>query len=70
MERLTMTIDGMSCGHCLNAVRGALARVPGVQIETVTIGRATVEFDPAAASAAQITAVVSAAGYAAHAVPA
>ena len=70
MERLDLTIDGMSCGHCLNAVRGALGRVPGVKIETVTIGRATVEFDPAAASAAQIAAAVSAAGYQAHALPA
>ncbi len=70
MERLTLTIDGMSCGHCLNAVRGALAGMPGVKIETVSIGRATLEFDPAAANAAQITAVVTAAGYTAHAVPA
>jgi copper chaperone len=70
MQHLDLTIDGMSCGHCLNAVRGALARVPGVRIETVTIGRARVEFDPTAASAAQITAAVSAAGYTAHAIPA
>jgi copper chaperone len=70
MDHLTLTIDGMSCGHCLNAVRGALSKVPGVTIESVSIGRATVAFDPAAASAAQIAAAVSAAGYKAHAVPA
>ncbi len=70
MQHLDLTIDGMSCGHCLNAVRGALARVPGVRIETVSIGRARVEFDPAAANADQIAAAVSAAGYTAHAIPA
>ena len=66
MERINLTIDGMSCGHCLNAVRGALGGVAGVKIETVTIGRATVEFDPAAANVPQIVAAVSAAGYTAH----
>jgi len=67
MQRVNLTIDGMSCGHCLNAVRGALGRVPGVKIETVSIGRATVEFDPTAATIPQIVAAVSAEGYPAHA---
>jgi copper chaperone len=70
MEKLTLTIDGMSCGHCLNSVRGALGRVPGVAVESVSIGRATLAFDPAAVNAAQIAAAVTAAGYTAHAVPA
>jgi copper chaperone len=70
MQRLDLTIDGMSCGHCLNAVRGALGKVPGVKVESVTIGRASVEFDPAASSAAQIADAVTAAGYRAQAVPA
>ena len=70
MERVNLTIDGMSCGHCLNAVRGALGRVPGVTIETVSIGRATVGFDPAVASIPQIAAAVTAEGYTAHPVPA
>jgi copper chaperone CopZ len=66
MERLNLTIDGMSCAHCLNAVRGALGGVPGVQIDTVTIGRATVRFDPAATTVPQIVAAVAKAGYPAH----
>ena len=43
MERAVLHIDGMSCGHCLNAVNQALARVPGVQVECVRIGRAEVQ---------------------------
>ena len=45
MERAILHIDGMSCGHCLNAVNQALAQVPGVQIESVRIGRAEVRYD-------------------------
>jgi copper chaperone len=70
MERLNLSIDGMSCGHCLNAVRGALSRLPGVQVDSVTIGRASVEFDPAASSAERIAAAIADAGYPAHAIPA
>jgi copper chaperone CopZ len=60
----------MSCGHCLNAVRNALGKIPGVTIESVTMGRASVQYDPAASNEAQITAAVTAAGYRAHVVAA
>ena len=36
MRHLTLHIEGMSCGHCLNAVNRALAGLPGVEIESVT----------------------------------
>jgi copper chaperone CopZ len=35
----------MSCGHCVHAVREALGSVPGVKIEEVRIGSASVSFD-------------------------
>jgi len=70
MERITLTIDGMSCGHCLNAVRSALGREPGVQVESVSMGRATVAFDPALSSEPKLVAAVKKAGYRAEAVPA
>jgi len=66
MTRLDLTIDGMSCGHCVAAVRGALERVPGVAVESVAIGSATVRFDPARATASQITEAVNDEGYTAH----
>jgi copper chaperone CopZ len=47
MEILTMHIEGMSCGHCLNAVNQALASLTGVQVESVKIGRAELRYDPA-----------------------
>lgn len=40
-----LNITGMSCGHCVKAVEGALKAVPGVQDVRVDLegGRATVE---------------------------
>jgi copper chaperone len=65
MKTLTLHIDGMSCGHCLNAVNKALAGLDGVEVETVTMGRAEVRFDPGVVDASRIAAAVSDAGYAA-----
>ena len=39
MQRLSIPIAGMSCGGCVRAVRDALAKVPGVNIEQVTVGK-------------------------------
>ena len=42
---LTLYIDGMSCGHCLNAVNRALAAAPGVEVGSVQMGRAQLRYD-------------------------
>ena len=63
MKRATLDIEGMSCGHCLNAVNRALAGLPGVQVESVKMGRADVRFDDAVTDAAGLEAAVRAAGY-------
>lgn len=63
MERLTMQIDGMSCGHCVKAVRDALTELPGVEVERVEIGTATVSFDPARTPATELADAVRDAGY-------
>lgn len=59
----TLRIDGMSCAHCVKAVRDALAEVPGVQVERVDIGEATVRHDPTVASRDAIADAVRDAGY-------
>ena len=63
MERVTMSIDGMSCGHCVMAVRKALQSVEGVQVEEVKVGAATVAFDPGATSAERLTRAIEDEGY-------
>lgn len=63
MTPLVLSINGMSCGHCLNAVRTALGTAPGVTVDSVRIGRAEVHFDPAVTTADAIAAAVTEAGY-------
>jgi copper chaperone CopZ len=63
MERTTMQISGMTCGHCVRAVKDALAEIDGVQVEQVALGSATVAYDPARTSPAQVAAAVTDAGY-------
>jgi copper chaperone len=69
MENLTLHIEGMSCGHCLNAVNKALSSLEGVQIDSVKIGRAELRYDPARIDAARIAAAVSDEGYRATPAP-
>ena len=68
MERLRLEIDGMTCDHCVRAVTTALRALPGVQVEEVAIGRATVDFDPARTTPGQVVEAVADEGYAAFTV--
>jgi copper ion binding protein len=63
VSTVTLTIGGMSCQHCVRAVRQALEEVPGVAVSRVEVGRAEVSFDPARASVEVIAAAVTDAGY-------
>ena len=63
MQKLVLHIEGMSCGHCLNAVTKALSGLEGVRVDSVRIGRADVDYDPAKQSRESIVAAVEAAGY-------
>jgi len=47
METHRIEIAGMSCGHCVSAVKKELEAAPGVTPVTVEIGYATVELDDA-----------------------
>ena len=63
MERAVLTIEGMSCDHCIRAVDGALKSLDGVQVEQVDIGSAIVAFDPVAVKPEQIEEAISEEGY-------
>jgi copper chaperone len=64
MSKVSMQISGMSCGHCVGAVRKALEAVPGVAVEQVAIGSAVVEYDAATVDAQRIRQAVEDEGYA------
>jgi len=59
-----LAITGMSCGHCVAAVKKTLAAVPGVVVDHVEIGSATLQFDATKTDMAHITQAVEDAGYA------
>ena len=63
MRQATLHIDGMSCGHCLNAVNRALSAVPGVKIDAVRIGRADVTYDETTTQPSDLETAVADAGY-------
>ncbi len=63
MKTIILHIEGMSCGHCLNAVNQALAKVPGTRPISVRIGRADIEYDEAVTSPHAIAEAVGSAGY-------
>jgi copper chaperone len=63
MNKLTMQITGMTCGHCVAGVTSALKGVPGVTVDQVVIGTASVEYDPTATTPADLTKAVEEEGY-------
>lgn len=63
MERLNLTIEGMSCEHCVRAVRGRLERTDGVKVDDVQIGSAIVEYDPAKTNVDEIEGAIADEGY-------
>lgn len=63
MSTRTYTVEGMTCGHCVNAVTGEVSKVAGVSdvkvdLETKTVTVTADTFDDAA-----IAAAVDEAGY-------
>lgn len=56
-------IEGMTCRHCVDAVEGALAQIPGLQVEEVGIGRARVRYEGHDVSSDAITEAIEEAGY-------
>lgn len=58
----SLEIEGMTCTHCVAAVRAALESVPGAVVREVEVGRATVDAD-AQTSRSDLAAAVEAAGF-------
>jgi copper chaperone len=56
-------IEGMSCGHCVMAVRKALSRLDNVKVSDVQIGKANVEYDETKTTESSIIIAIDEAGY-------
>ena len=64
-EHLTLTVDGMTCGGCENAVKRVLGLVPGIANVTASHRdrRVTLDYDPAQADLGAIAQAITRAGY-------
>ena len=67
MEKVNLVIRGMGCGGCVSKVTAAFKSLPGVTVDTVAIGSATVFIDPAKTTAERLVEVLAAAGFTAEA---
>jgi copper chaperone len=45
MKTEDFSIEGMTCGHCVMAVRKELEAIAGVEVRYVEIGRAGIVYD-------------------------
>jgi len=63
MKSLVLTIDGMSCNHCLNAVNKALDSLPGLTVRAVHMGRAEVDLADDGPDSDAVVAAIDEAGY-------
>lgn len=68
MKEMKLEVTGMSCGHCVAAVRSALAGVDGVEVRSVEIGAGAVSYDPERVSPDAIVEAVRDEGYEARVV--
>ena len=45
MSKVSITVTGMSCGHCVSSVREEVAGIPGVTAVDVDLASGTVTID-------------------------
>jgi copper chaperone len=63
MAETKVMIEGMSCQHCVMAVKKALGGVPAVFESDVQMGSAFVKYDESKAKETDIQAAIEKAGY-------
>lgn len=64
MPHTTITVEGMTCGHCVTAVRSEVGDLPGVTDVVVDLGSGQVDItSEAPLDAAALAAAVDEAGY-------
>ncbi|MEK1830833.1 copper chaperone CopZ [Priestia megaterium] len=65
MEKVTLSVKGMSCGHCVKSVEGSVGELNGVQHVEVNLSEAkvTVEFDQNKVSLDSIKEAIDDQGY-------
>jgi copper chaperone len=65
MEKVTLNVKGMSCGHCVKAVEGSVGALDGVKNVQVNLqgGTVDIEFNNETVSLATIKETIDDQGY-------
>ena len=63
MKDLHIEIVGMTCDHCVRAVKNRLAATPGVSVKDVKVGTADIDLDESTASMTDVEDAISDEGY-------
>lgn len=63
MAQGIIKIEGMSCQHCVMAVKKAVGSVAGVTAADVEIGKASIVYDDSKATPADIDKAIEKAGF-------
>jgi len=65
MEKITLTVKGMTCMGCVRSVKNVLEPIPGVAGVDVTLenGQVSIDYDPARSGVDQFTNAINDAGY-------
>ena len=63
MTTKELKIEGMSCGHCVMAVKKELSKLQDVTVEDVQIGNAKVQYDETKVTEKNIEEAIQEAGY-------
>ncbi len=63
MKTQEFKIEGMSCNHCVMAVKKELSKLENVKVEDVQIGSAKVEYDESKVNEKTFEAAIEDAGY-------
>ena len=63
MRDLHIEIFGMTCDHCVRAVKNRLSATPGVSVKDVKVGAADIALDESKASMSDVEEAISDEGY-------
>ncbi|WP_028987956.1 cation transporter [Thermicanus aegyptius] len=63
MQKVTLKVEGMSCGHCVNAVENALKQVGAKGSVDLANGTVTIEYDENKVSLEKLKQAIEDQGY-------
>jgi copper chaperone len=63
MKSVHLTIEGMTCEHCVRAVDSRLRKTPGVVVNRVAVGSADIQLDTEKTSVDDVAEAIADEGY-------